>query len=84
MSLPEGELKGEEEGTVCEDPIGRGGFRGVSSGDVQHEFGAGSAICGGGPRDDGEDKKFRAEPSQKETESSKLKAESKKPLSFDL
>ena len=65
MSLLEGKLKGEEEGAVCEDPIGRGGVRGGSSGDVQHEFGTGSAVCRGGSRDDGEDQGVGTEPSEK-------------------
>ena len=65
MSLPEGELEGEEEGPICEGVIGGGGVRRGSLGNVQHEFGSGSEICGDSPGDDGEDQGFRTQPGQK-------------------
>ena len=79
MSLPERELKGEEAGTVCEGVIGRGGVRGWAFGDVQHEFGPGSAVCGGSPRDDGEDQGAGAVTHQREE---KVRSEREKEIRF--
>ena len=52
MSFSQGKLEGEEEGSVCEGVIGGGGFGRGSIGDVQHEFGSGSAVCRDSPGDD--------------------------------
>ena len=61
MSFSEREFESEEEGSVCEDVVGGGGFRGWSDRDVQYEFGPGSEICRGSPRDDREDQGFGTE-----------------------
>ena len=84
MSFLEGELKGEEEGSVCEDPIGRGGVRRGSSGDVQHEFGTGSAICRGGSRDDGEDQGIGTESREEKVMSSECGVRSENPKELNL
>lgn len=61
MSFLEGESSGEEAGGVCEGVVGGGGVGVGSVGDVQHEFGSGSAVCGGGSGDDGEGSAFGAD-----------------------
>ena len=65
MPLLERKPQGQEEGSVRQRIIGGGGIGFWSFGDVQHELGPGSAICGDCPRDDGEDSGVRAEPREK-------------------
>ena len=77
MSLPERELKSEEESSICEDTLGGGGVRRGSGRNVQHEFGTGAAICRDRPRDDGEDQGTGTKSRENEAEGLKLKAQSK-------
>jgi len=69
VPLLERKLEGQEEGSICEGFIGRGGIGFGSFGDVQYEFSTGSAICGDSPRDDGEDPGIGAESREKQAES---------------
>lgn len=66
MPFFEGEFEGEEACGVCEGVVGGGGIGVGSGGDVQHEFGPGSAFCRGGQGDDREDTGIGAESCQKE------------------